>query len=214
MDASRHPPLFVRCLLLGTKVAPQGMPPILRLPFHGIVAINAVPSGAIVMNFVAKTERLLLRPIAPIDWVVFRDYSLSDRAKLSMGTDNVGDAWRSFAYLIGHQQLKGFAPQAIVLRHGEDRAIGVAGPHFPPDWPEPELGWQIWDASCEGKGYAFEAVVAARSWSAETFGWRRMASYIKEENVRSIRLAERLGCTLDETAKRRPDGSPVWRHPE
>ena len=170
--------------------------------------------GAWVMSFVAGSERILLRPIAQRDWEVFRDYSLSKRAKLSMGTDNVGDAWRSFAYFIGHQQLKGFAPQAIVLRHGEDRAIGVAGPHFPPDWPEPELGWQIWDASCEGKGYASEAVVAARRWSGETFGWRHMASYIKEENVRSIRLAERLGCTLDETAKRRPDGSPVWRHPE
>ncbi len=122
----------------------------------------AILQGSRVMSFVAESERVFLRPIAQRDWEVFRDYSLSKRAKLSMGTDNVGDAWRSFAYFIGHQQLKGFAPQAIVLRHGEDRAIGVAGPHFPPDWPEPEHGWQIWDASCEGKGYASEAVVAAR----------------------------------------------------
>lgn len=114
------------------------------------------------MDFVAESERVFLRPITQIDWEMFRDYALNKRAKLSMGTDNVGDAWRSFAYLIGHQQLRGFAPQAVVLRRGENRAIGVAGPHYPLDWPEPELGWQIWDASCEGKGYASEAVVAAR----------------------------------------------------
>lgn len=164
--------------------------------------------------YVAESERLRLRPIAALDWEVFRDYSLSERAKLSMGTDNVGDAWKHFTSFVGHQQLRGFAPQAIVLRQGDGRAIGVAGPHFPADWPEPELGWQIWDGAFEGKGYASEAVIAARKWSRETFGWHHMASYIKEDNTRSIRLAERLGCTRDEAATRRPDGSPVWRHPE
>lgn len=166
------------------------------------------------MNFVAESERLRLRPVAPGDWPVFHDYALSKRASHSMGADTLGKAWGGFAHLIGHQQIRGFAPLAIVLRGGGDRAIGVAGPYFPPDWPEPELGWQIWDAGFEGQGFAYEAVVTARKWSTEAFGWRCMASYIKEGNVRSIRLAKRLECTLDETAQRRPDGSPVWRHPE
>lgn len=130
-----------------------------------------------------------------------------------MGAETEGAAWRSFAMLLGHQQLKGFAPFPIILRGGDDRAIGVAGPFFSPDWPEPEIGWQIWDSGFEGKGYAYEAAVTARRWCAEMYGWTRMVSYIKEENTRSIRLAKRLGCTLDDTARRRPDGSPVWRHP-
>ena len=166
------------------------------------------------MNFLAESERLRLRPVAPGDWPVFHDYALSERASLSMGSNTLGGAWRNFAHLIGHQHIRGFAPLAIVIRGGEDRAIGMSGPYFPPDWPEPELGWQIWDAAFEGRGYAHEAVVTARTWAAQTYGWRRMASYIKEENLRSIRLAERLGCTLDETAQRRADNSPVWRHPE
>jgi len=165
------------------------------------------------MNYVAKSERLLLRPVEPGDWPVFREYTLSDRASLSMGADTLGKAWGNFAHLVGHRHIRGFAPLVIVVRGGEDRAIGMAGPYFPADWPEPELGWQIWDATCEGQGYAYEAVVAARKWSAESYGWKLMASYIKEGNIRSIRLAERLGCTLDETAQRRADGSPVWRHP-
>lgn len=170
--------------------------------------------GSRELNRVAESERLFLRPIAPADWPVFREYTLSERASLSMGADTLGEAWGNFAHLIGHQQIRGFAPLAIVVRGGEDRAIGMAGPYFPPDWPEPELGWQIWDAGFEGQGFAYEAVLTARNWSAETYGWRRMVSYIKEGNVRSIRLAERLGCALDDTAQRRPDGSPVWRHPE
>lgn len=187
--------------------------PLIRLTAGTINATVSVSWGKH-MDFVAESERLYLRPIAPIDWEAFCEYALSNRAKLSMGSNNVGDAWRSFTYLFGHQHLRGYAPQALVLRNGDGKAIGVAGPHFPPDWPEPELGWQIWDGAFEGKGYASEGVIAARKWSAETFGWRRMASYIKEENTRSIRLAERLGCTRDDGAKRRPDGSPVWRHPE
>ena len=164
------------------------------------------------MEFLAESERLFLRPLAPRDWPVFRDYAVSERAT-SMGAESVGAAWQTFARLLGHHQLRGYAPMAIVPRGAPDRAVGVSGPYFPPDWPEPELGWHIWDPALEGKGIAYEAAVAARAWAAEMYGWRRMVSYIREDNVRSIRLAQRLGCTLDETARRRPDGSPVWRHP-
>lgn len=165
------------------------------------------------MTFAAESERLLFRALAPGDWHAFCAYSLSERASLSMGSETEGDAWRHFAHLLGHLALRGYAPLAFVLREVPHHAVGVAGPYFAQDWPEPELGWQIWDASLEGKGYASEAVLAARNWCADTYGWTRMVSYIKPGNTRSEKLAERLGCTLDGTAVRRPDGSPVWRHP-
>lgn len=165
------------------------------------------------MTFVAESERSLLHPLAVRDWPVFREYSLSKRAKYSAGSETVGQAWRFFAMFIGHWELRGYAPLGLVKRGGPDRAIGFAGPFSPADWPEPELGWHIWDGTKEGKGIVFEAVVAARAWAAERFGWTRMVSYINEKNTRSIRLAERLGCTLDDAAQRRPDNSPVWRHP-
>ena len=165
------------------------------------------------MTFLAESERLLLRQIAPGDWNMFRAYSRSERATLSMAAKTDGEAWRHFAHLLGHLALRGYAPLAFVLRDTPSQAVGVAGPYYALDWPEPELGWQIWDAALEGKGYASEAVTTARSWCTETYGWTRMASYIKPGNTRSEKLAERLGCTLDETAQRRADGSPVWRHP-
>ena len=165
------------------------------------------------MSFLTESERLLLRPLTPGDWEMFRAYSLSERASLSMGAGTEGEAWRHFAHLLGHLALRGYAPMALTLRDAPHRAVGVAGPYFAPDWPEPELGWQIWDPALEGKGYAREAVIAARDWCAWSYGWTRMVSYIKPGNTRSEKLAERLGCMLDETAPRRPDGSPVWRHP-
>lgn len=165
------------------------------------------------MTFVTGSERLLLRRLEPEDWEMFRDYSLSERAYLSLGAETEGDAFRHFAHLLGHLALRGYAPLAFVLRDASHRAVGVAGPYFSPDWPEPEIGWQIWDPALEGKGYAREAVLAARRWCAENYGWTRMVSYIKPGNTRSEKLAERLGCIIDDTALRRPDGSPVWRHP-
>lgn len=165
------------------------------------------------MNFVAESERLLFRLLTPGDWSAFRAYSLSDRPRLSMGAETEGDAWRAFAHVMGYQAIRGYGPFAFVLRNAPQRAVGFAGPYFAEDWPEPGLGWQIWDAALEGKGYASEAVVAARDWCAESYGWTRMASYIKSGNTPSEKLAERVGCTLYEAAARRPDGSPVWRHP-
>ncbi len=163
------------------------------------------------MSFLSETGRLLLRPLTPGDRTAFRPYSLSECAHLSIGTDTA--AWRGFAHLLGHLALRDFAPLAIVLREAPLRAVGMAGPHYPIGWPEPEIGSQLWDGAREGKRLASEAVVASRQWCAVTYGWTHMVSYIKPEITRSEELAHRLRCALDETATRRPDGAPVWRHP-
>ncbi len=160
-----------------------------------------------------RTERLVLRKLAATDWPTFSLYASSDRSAPSGGPYQIGKAWRTFAVWIGHWELRGYGLLAFEHAKHPDKAIGFAGPFFPPDAPEPEIGWQIWDPDYEGKGYAYEAARAARQWARETHGIRRPVSYIWDENARSIRLAERLGCVRDDTAPRRPDGMPVWRHP-
>jgi RimJ/RimL family protein N-acetyltransferase len=73
----------------------------------------------------------------------------------------------------------------------------------------PELTWALaydqW-----GKGYATEAAAAVRDW----FGRAGLISLIAPENIRSQRVAERLGATAGETVEL-PDGGPhvVWTHP-
>ena len=160
-----------------------------------------------------ETERLVLRKLAATDWPEFSPYALSDRSIPSGGPHTIGQAWRTFAIWIGHWELRGYGLLAIELRERPGTAIGIAGPYFPADAPEPEIGWQIWDPEAEGKGYAYEAAQAARRWACDALGMTQPVSYIMDGNARSIRLAERLGCIRDEKAPRRPDGLPVWRHP-
>jgi RimJ/RimL family protein N-acetyltransferase len=57
---------------------------------------------------------------------------------------------------------------------------------------EVELGWLLarehW-----GRGYATEAALALRDWAFKDRDLTRLISLIQHENVRSIRVAERLG---------------------
>jgi RimJ/RimL family protein N-acetyltransferase len=66
------------------------------------------------------------------------------------------------------------------------------GLHYPEGWPEPEIAWALarryW-----GRGYAFEAATAALDIAFDRLGWSRVISLIAPSNLRSIRLAERLG---------------------
>jgi RimJ/RimL family protein N-acetyltransferase len=74
---------------------------------------------------------------------------------------------------------------------------------------EPELGWalarQHW-----GHGYATEGALAVREWLQAP----RVISLIVSENVRSQRVAERLGAVPGETIEL-PGHGPhvVWEHP-
>jgi RimJ/RimL family protein N-acetyltransferase len=78
---------------------------------------------------------------------------------------------------------------------------------------QPELGWALarehW-----GHGYATEAVLAVRDWARGDRGLQRLISVIAPTNLRSQRLADRLGATPGETVNLL-DGGPhvVWEHP-
>jgi RimJ/RimL family protein N-acetyltransferase len=82
------------------------------------------------------------------------------------------------------------------------------------EFAQPELGWALarehW-----GRGYAGEAALAAREWARSDRGFDRLISLIEPRNVRSQRLAERLGATPGETIELF-DNEPhvVWTHPE
>jgi RimJ/RimL family protein N-acetyltransferase len=84
-----------------------------------------------------------------------------------------------------------------------------AGPHA-----QPELGWALTRAYW-GHGYATEAAAAIRNWAAERLKIDRLVSLISPENVRSQRVAERLGAIAAETVT--PADSKrttvVWRYP-
>ncbi|MFZ3582912.1 GNAT family N-acetyltransferase [Loktanella sp. DJP18] len=160
-----------------------------------------------------QTARLTLRPPATKDWPAFRDFMQSDRAAHFHQQGNLGAIWRGFAAELGHWEIFGYG-MWTVTRNGDDTALGLIGPWTPPDWPETEIGWMIFDAATEGTGIASEAARASLTHAFDVLGWATAVSYIAPDNARSIALAERLGAVRDPDALR-PANSPdsaVWRH--
>ena len=162
---------------------------------------------------VLETERLVLRAPAFGDFEHWAAFSNSDRAKYMGGTSDRNLAWRGICHITGHWVQRGFGSFIFVDKTAPDTPLGMAGPWFPEGWPEQELGWSIWVAQAEGKGFAFEAAVAARRHAYKVLGWTTAVSYVAKENVRSIALAERLGAERDDGAARIDMDDLVYRHP-
>ncbi len=162
---------------------------------------------------VLHTARLTLRVPDLRDWEAFAAFLTSDRAALVGGPVTRERAWRAFGHLVGHWVLRGYGMFAVAPK-GAAAAIGMAGPWFPESWPEQEIGWSMWSAAAEGKGYAFEAAEAARTYAFAALGWPTAVSYIDPANTRSIALARRLGAVQDPAAAY-PGDAPclVFRHP-
>lgn len=170
---------------------------------------------ALVNTPVLTTARLTLRAPAICDWQAFKTFLLSPRSEFVRPEAlDEGKIWRSFGHAIGHWVLRGFGNFVFSLKD-TDKALGMAGGWYPAGWPEQEIGWSVWTAEAEGKGYATEAVMAARDHLFHDLGWETAVSYIDPDNTRSIALAERLGAVRDDAAAR-PDGRPcyVYRHPK
>ena len=161
---------------------------------------------------VLTTARLILRGPGMDDWPAWCAFATSERAQFVGGPYSEGGAWRAFAHVAGMWTLRGFGSFVFQLR-GEDRPLGMAGPWYPADWPERELGWTVWDARDEGRGLAFEAAAAARDYAWSALGWTTAVSYIDHGNARSVALARRLGAREDPAAET-PGGKPchVYRH--
>ena len=163
---------------------------------------------------VLATERLTLRGPQVRDFEPVAAFLGSDRARYVGGKRSRRDAWRTFAALVGHWELRGYGMWSV-----EETAtgayVGMVGLYDPEGWIAPEIGWWIVTPEQEGKGFAFEAARAARRYAYQIAGWREVFSVIAPDNRRSIRLAERLGATLDREVGADDAAGPalVYRHP-
>ena len=161
---------------------------------------------------VLRTERLRLRGPRAEDFESYAAILASDRAVHMGGPFTPDDAWCDFCQMVACWILRGYGPWTVEPLGGGD-FLGLAILHHERGDPEPELGWVMTDAG-EGHGFAVEAAGAARAYAFEILGWRTVVSYVAPANVRSIRLAERLGAANDPKASR-PDGDAeclVYRH--
>jgi RimJ/RimL family protein N-acetyltransferase len=145
-----------------------------------------------------RTERLLMRAFRYDDYERWVEIMKVPGVGLGLGKPDgltPHEAWLDMAVLSGHWRLRGFGHWALEeLETGE--LIGRAGLYHPPDWPGMEVGWTVardhW-----GKGYAPEAARAACAWAHDQLGARHILSLIAPDNAQSIRVAEKLGETLE-----------------
>ncbi len=169
------------------------------------------PGGARLQPEV-QTPRLTLRPLRHSDFPGMRDlYAHDATARFIGGTCNDEDAWRRMATLVGHVALRGYGVWAIEERE-TGAFVGYCGPWYPHGWPEPEIAWSL-RAAFHGRGYATEAARHARRYAYEVLGWRTAVSCIALENEASIRVALRLGATLEATTVNRGWNIGIYRHP-
>ncbi|WP_372890604.1 GNAT family N-acetyltransferase [Rhodosalinus sp.] len=158
------------------------------------------------------TPRLTLRAPEARDVPPFTAFYASDRARFVGGPLDAEGAWRMLAMEIGHWQIRGYGRWMVEERESGATA-GMVGLFCPEGWPEPEIGWDLFEGF-EGRGYATEAGRAAREYAYDVLGWDTAVSLVKPANTASAAVCRRLGATLDGTfAHQRHGEMQVWRHP-
>jgi len=155
---------------------------------------------------VIETERLLLRRPEPRDVdAVARYIADPDVVRYLGGTPGTRQdamerlelwraAWDADGFGVFSAELRDsgewngrvglLAWDPLGWRHGTRAAIGERA--------EIEVGWTL-DRDAWGHGYATEAAIAVCDWALHEVRPRRLISLIIPENIRSRRVAERIG---------------------
>jgi RimJ/RimL family protein N-acetyltransferase len=176
------------------------------------------------------TDRLCLRAPTPHDAEGLYDLFADEEIMGGLNKEPVSAVEHARAMIeegMGGWRTDGLGPFILQTRETDRRVVGQAGLMIfdtrgwtPSTWAQagshaqPELGWALIRAHW-GQGYATEAAAAIRDWARESRSISELVSLISPDNVRSQRVAERLGATPTETVTplhtRRK--TVVWRHP-
>ena len=143
------------------------------------------------------TARLTLRAPQMADFPAYRGFVTSPRAVFMGGPHDAATAWNWFCNDVAQWQLLGMGALIVTF---QGRAVGQVAVCHGPQFPEPELGWFLFDPADEGQGLATEAAVAMRDWALGPRGLPTVVAYIDPANHASRRLAARLGGAMDSAA--------------
>lgn len=140
-----------------------------------------------------QTPRLLLRPFTLDDELALVGL-FADAQVMRFGDGSQASEWTQ-AWLrraLANYEQHGYGPWAVVEK-GSGDLIGYCGLFDYPDIngrPEVEIGYRLARAYW-GRGYATEAVCAARDYAFGALGLTRLIALIDPANVASIHVAEK-----------------------
>jgi RimJ/RimL family protein N-acetyltransferase len=146
-----------------------------------------------------ETARLILRMFREDDFEAYHTKVSSDPDVMRY----LGDgqpltrslAWRQMAMIVGHWQLKGYGFWAVEER-STGELVGRIGLFDPEGWPGFELGWVLGKAYWK-RGYATEGARRVLDHVFTDMGRDHVISLIYPANTASIRVAEKIGETLE-----------------
>jgi RimJ/RimL family protein N-acetyltransferase len=177
-----------------------------------------------------STERLCLRTPTPQDAAALYELLADAEVMHDLGRAPVSALEQTHAWIddaIAGWSTEGLGPFVLETATCDRRFVGQSGLMIfdrrdwtPSTWADagshaqPELGWALIRAHW-GHGYATEAAAAIRDWAHDSRSIDRLVSLIPPDNVRSQRVAARLGARPAETVT--PEDSQreavVWRYP-
>lgn len=139
------------------------------------------------------TERLVLRVPDGRDLDGFAAFQADpDATRFLGGVTTRSEAWRILATMAGSWAVSGFGMFSVIER-ASGAWVGRLGPWQPDGWPGSEVGYGVLPQFA-GRGYAYEATVAAMDFAVDVLGWHDICHTINPDNARSIALARRLGA--------------------
>ena len=158
-----------------------------------------------------ETERLILRAPKAQDFEPESVFYASEDARFLGGPKAPHETWRTLAMMVGHWLMRGYGFWAL-----EDRAsgayLGRVGLWYPMGWMGQEIAWTLMPYA-QGRGFATEAAIAARTHAYEVLGWETAISQISTDNHASKAVARRLGASFESSYDDADFGTmEVWRH--
>lgn len=145
-----------------------------------------------------ETERLILRMFREDDLEAYAEICADPDVMRYLGEGKTltrPEAWRQMAMILGHWRLRGYGMWAVEER-ATGRLVGRIGHFNPEGWPGFELGWVL-GKPYWGRGFATEGARRALEWAFGEMGRDHVISLIYPANAASIRVAERIGETLE-----------------
>ena len=151
-----------------------------------------------------ETERLFLRAFTKHDLDPFADMvadpDVMQKATYDGTPMTQAQAWNWLCLMLGHWHMRGYGIWGVEER-SSGVLIGRIGLQFLDWFEDVELVWMLAKPAW-GKGYASEGARAAINFGFEILKLPRIAAVIHCENQTSIRLAERLGMTMEKEVVR------------